>query len=132
MTGTIPNPIQTAIFPAGELTEMTGSTHLTEQANIAVLVRGTEQDLLAWLAPLVSRQSVTLDLRLVERIDAAGIAALISLYSTASRAGHSFMVANPSPHVAEILTLVGLDRILLPDRAFWGSDSGQCFESTAA
>ena len=87
MTGTIPNPIQTAIFPAGELTEMTGSTHLTEHANIAELVRGSEEDLLAWLAPLVLQQSVTLDLGTVERIDAAGIAALISLYSAASQAG---------------------------------------------
>lgn len=132
MTGTISNPMQSAIFPAGELTEMPGSKHLTEQANMTELVRGSEQGLLSWLAPLVSSQSVTLDLRIVERIDAAGIAALISLYSTASQAGHSFMVANPSPHVSEILTLVGLDRILLPQSAFWSNDSGQCFESTAA
>ncbi|MGA3010596.1 MAG: STAS domain-containing protein [Terracidiphilus sp.] len=132
MTGTISNPMQTAIFPAGELKEMTGSTHLTEQANMPELVRGTEQDLLAWLAPLVRQQSVTLDLRTVERIDAAGIAALILLYSTASQAGHSFMVTNPSPHVAEILALVGLDRILLPEQAFWSDNSGECFEPTAA
>ncbi|MFY9853814.1 MAG: STAS domain-containing protein [Terracidiphilus sp.] len=132
MTGTISNPMQSAIFPAGEMNEMSGSTQLTEQANMAELVRGTEQGLLAWLAPLVSRQNVTLDLRPVERIDAAGIAALISLYSTASQAGHSFKVANPSPHVAEILALVGLDRILIPQRSFWSDNSGQCFESTAA
>jgi len=132
MTGTIPNPMLTAIFPAGELTEMSGSTHLTEQANMAELVRGTEQGLLAWLSPLVRQQSVTLDLGSVERIDAAGIAALISLYASASQAGHCFTVANPSPHVAEILALVGLDRILLSRRALWNSNSGQCFESTAA
>lgn len=132
MTGTISNPMQAAIFPAGELTEMTGSTHLTEPARQTELVRGTEDGLLAWLSPLVRQQSVTLDLRQVERIDAAGIAALILLYSTASQAGHSFMVANPSPHVAEILALVGLDRILLPEHAFWNGNSDQCFESTAA
>jgi anti-anti-sigma factor len=111
---------------------MSGSTHLTEQANMAELVRGTEQGLLAWLSPLVRQQSVTLDLGSVERIDAAGIAALISLYASASQAGHCFTVANPSPHVAEILALVGLDRILLSRRALWNSNSGQCFESTAA
>jgi anti-anti-sigma factor len=132
MTGTMSNPMQSAIFPAGELTEMSGSTHLTEQANMAELVRGSEQGLLAWLSPLVRLQSVTLDLRSVERIDAAGIAALISLYSAASQAGHSFTVANPAHHVAEILTLVGLDRILLPERSFWDSDSCHCFESPAA
>ena len=118
MTGTISNPMQSAIFPAGELTEMTGSPQLTEQANVAELVRGTEQGLLAWLAPLVKSQSVTLDLRPVERIDAAGIAALISLYSIASQAGHSFMVANPSPHVAEILALVGLTGFSYPSPRF--------------
>ncbi len=132
MTGTVSNPMQTAIFPAGELTEMTAPAQLTEQANMAELVRGSEQGLLAWLSPLVRQQSVTLDLRSVTRIDAAGIAALISLYCTASQAGYSFTVANPSPHVAEILALVGLDRVLLSQRAFWNDNSGQCFESTAA
>jgi anti-anti-sigma factor len=132
MTGTMSNPMQSAIFPAGELKEMSGSTHLTEQANMTELVRGSEQSLLAWLEPVVRRQNVTLDLRSVERIDAAGIAALIALYASARQAGHTFTVANPAPHVDEILTLVGLDRILMPERAFWDCDSGHCFESPAA
>jgi anti-anti-sigma factor len=102
MTGTI--PIDMAIFPASE---WTGQTELAE------LVRGSEQALLARFAPLVRRQSVTLDMSSIERIDAAGIAALISLYVGAREAGHSFTVVNPSPHIAEILALVGLERILL-------------------
>ena len=132
MTGIISNPMQSSIFPAGELTEMTAPAQLTEQANVAELVRGSEQSLLAWLSPLARQQSVTLDLRSVERIDAAGIAALISLYRTASEAGHCFTVINPSPHVAEILALVGLDRVLLSQPALWNGNSGQCFEPTAA
>lgn len=96
------------------------------------LVRGTEEGLLARLAPLVRRQSVTLDLGSVERIDAAGIAALISLYASACQAGHSFAVTNPSPHVAEILALVGLERILLSSRAAWESRSCSRMERTAA
>jgi len=132
MTGIISNPMQSSIFPAGELTEMTAPAQLTEQANVAELVRGSEQSLLAWLSPLARQQSVTLDLRSVERIDAAGIAALISLYRTASEAGHCFTVINPSPHVAEILALVGLDRVLLSQPPLWNSHSGQCFEPTAA
>jgi anti-anti-sigma regulatory factor len=60
---------------------------------------------------------VTLDLTHVERIDAAGIAALISLYWCADAAGNRFTVVNASAHVAEILALVGLDRILLSRNA---------------
>lgn len=78
------------------------------------LVRGQEKDLLDRLAPVVRRQSVALDLEGVERIDAAGLAALITLYCDACKAGHSFTVARPGRHVREILTLVGLDRVLLP------------------
>jgi anti-anti-sigma factor len=117
MTAAIPIPYDTVTFAAIRLTE---------------LVRGSEECLLAHLSPLVRRQSVTLDLRPVERIDAAGIAALISLYWRASEAGHCFSVTNPSPHVAEILRLVGLDRILLSHNAVNESHSGPMFECPAA
>jgi anti-anti-sigma factor len=88
--------------------------------------------LLAWLAPLVRRQSVTLDMHSILRIDAAGIAALVSLYSVAQQAGHRFRVANLSPRVAEVLRLVGLEGILLFHRAAWKSDSSSRLERTAA
>lgn len=77
------------------------------------LVRGYDRELVEQMTPLVRKQSVALDLGMVERIDAAGIAALISLYGHARDAGHCFAVANPNTHVSEILSLVGLDRILL-------------------
>lgn len=83
-----------------------------EPGAMTELVRGTEEALLERLRPLVQSQAVTLDMRAVERIDAAGIAALISLYCAASRAGHRFTVANATGHVEEILLLVGLERIL--------------------
>jgi anti-anti-sigma factor len=86
-----------AVETGGELTE---------------LVRGQEDKLVERLAPLVRSQSVLLDMGQVERIDAAGIAALISIYRLAAEAGHRFTVANPRPRVEEILALVGLDRIL--------------------
>lgn len=82
---------------------------------ISDLVRGAEARLLEQLMPLVRRQRVWLDLRRVERIDAAGIAALITLYRAACEAGRCFAVMNPTPHVREILTLVGLDRFLLAE-----------------
>ena len=123
MTCTISIPMETAIFPAGERTEQ---TQLTE------LVRGNEQGLLARLSPLVRRHSVTLDMSSVERIDAAGIAALISLHAGAHETGHSFTVANLSPHVAEILMLVGLERILVSKYAVTESDSGSQFYRPAA
>jgi anti-anti-sigma factor len=94
----IPNPMRTKIVSGGELTE---------------LILGNEQSLLARLTPLVRRHSVTLDLSRVQRIDAGGVTALVSLYASAREAGHCFTVANLSPHVAETLRLVGLKRILL-------------------
>lgn len=77
------------------------------------LVRGNEQSLLTLFTPLVREQSIALDFSEVERIDAAGIAALISLYDHARQTGHKFTVCNVSNRVAEILALVGLDHILL-------------------
>lgn len=111
------NPYDEIIFSPGDLTE---------------LVRGTDQLLVGRLAPLVRRQSLTLDLGQVERIDAAGIAALISLYGTARDAGHNFNVVNPARHVAEILELVGLDRVLVYHNANFPSHSGLCLQHSAA
>jgi anti-anti-sigma factor len=78
------------------------------------LVRGYDQELVQRMAPVVRQKSIALDLRAVDRIDAAGIAALISLYGHARNAGHGFAVANPNTRVQEILEIVGLDRLLLP------------------
>jgi anti-anti-sigma factor len=77
------------------------------------LVRGREQEILEELQPLVESSSVRLDLGSIKRIDAAGLAALVSLYCAALKAGHDFAVVNPSRHVARILAIVGLDRILV-------------------
>ncbi len=81
------------------------------------LVRGSDLQLVEEMTPLVQRENVALDLGCVERIDAAGIAALISLYRIADESGHRFSVLNAAPHVAELLRLVGLDRILLSRNA---------------
>ena len=80
---------------------------------ITELVRGNDHRLVAQLAPLVREHNVTLDLKSVARIDAAGIAALISLYGCAHDAGHGFRLCNVPARVAQILALVGLDAILL-------------------
>jgi anti-anti-sigma factor len=96
------------------------------------LVRGQEDKLLERLTPLVRDQSVTLDLKQVERIDAAGIAALITLYRLAGEAGHSFAVANASPRVEEILGLVGLERILASQNAEEAAGASLRLELTAA
>jgi anti-anti-sigma factor len=95
-----------------------------EPAELTELVRGHDQRLLERVAPLVRRQSIALDLNSVERIDAAGIAALVTLYTTACAAGHSFTVSKASPRVARILALVGLDRILLSQNAVQTSHCG--------
>ena len=82
-------------------------------SGIRQLVRGREQEILEELQPLVESCSVRLDLSSIERIDAAGLAALVSLYCAASNAGHDFAVVNPPRQVARILAIVGLDRSLL-------------------
>lgn len=77
------------------------------------LVRGQDLSFVERLTPLVRCQNVLLDFAHVDRVDAAGIAALIALYGTAQGAGHSFAITGACAHVREVLTLVGLDRILL-------------------
>ena len=103
-----------------------GPIELTE------LVKGHEQALLDQMGPLVSQQSIALDLTPVERIDAAGIAALVTLYANACQAGHSFTVSNAQPHVARILALVGLDRILMSQDAVQNPLSGAQLQRSAA
>lgn len=77
------------------------------------LVRGQEQDFLCRLRPLVAAANITLDLAGTERIDAAGLAALIALYNESRRSGRHFAVANPSLRIRKILRMVGLDTVLL-------------------
>jgi anti-anti-sigma factor len=86
-------------------------------SELTELVRGSELRLIEEIEPLVRRQDVSLDLAGVERIDAAGIAALISLYRMARESGHGFSISKVSARVAEMLALVGLDRILLSQNA---------------
>jgi len=112
--------------------ETSTETPITASGDLRELVRGEEQTFLERMAPVVRRQSVSLDLGRVERIDAAGIAALISLYNVARSAGHELTIFNASHRVAEILALVGLDRIFLSHDAVRNSQSGPCFERPAA
>jgi anti-anti-sigma factor len=95
-----------------EIIKLNGSMVMAA-CELKELVRGYDRELVERMTPLVQKHSIALDLEMVERIDAAGIAALITLYGHARDAGHCFAVANPNTHVSEILSLVGLDRILL-------------------
>jgi anti-anti-sigma factor len=104
---------------------------ITIQGNLHELVRGEEQRLVKELQPIVREQSVTLDMQHIERIDAAGIAVLISLYGEARMSGHEFAIINASHRVAEILELVGLDRILISGEPSRCPDQ-PCYEMPAA
>jgi len=103
-----------------------------ESNELTELVRGHEQQLLERLQPLVRRQNVTLDLENIERIDAAGLAALITLYCDACKAGYRFAIENPSQHVREILAIVGLDKLLLSQNTEHISYCGHQLQETAA
>jgi anti-anti-sigma factor len=102
------------------------TTKLTE------LVLGHERDLVARVAPLVRGQSIALDLSQVERVDAAGVAALVELYALACEAGHSFYILNASAHVTQVLALCGLDRILMSHDMVHESYCGRQIELSAA
>jgi anti-anti-sigma factor len=103
-----------------------------ESNKITELVRGTEQELLERLQPQVRRQNVTLDLEHVSRIDAAGLAALITLYCDACQAGYRFTISNPSRHIREILGLVGLDALLVSKNAEEVHDFSMELQESAA
>jgi anti-anti-sigma factor len=107
-------------------------TVISAPGGMTELVRGTDQKLVECVTYVLRDRDVTLDLRSVRRIDAAGIAALISLYGLAREAGHNFTVCNVSGHVREILALVGLDRILVSHNVVRSSQSGPCAERPAA
>jgi anti-anti-sigma factor len=107
-------------------------TLLIAPSDLHELVRGQERDLVERMTPIVRKQSVTLDLAHVERIDAAGITALISLYGSAHNAGNEFNVVHASPRVAEIIALVGLDRILISHNAVSSPHSEPCYTQPAA
>jgi len=81
------------------------------------LVRGSEVEMLEALMPRIKCESLALDLSGVERIDAAGIAALIRLYCGASAAGTEFSVVAPSVRVRAMLRTVGLESVLVADGA---------------
>jgi anti-anti-sigma factor len=108
------------------------TSQVFEPNEIAELVRGNEKQLLERLQPLVLRQNITLDLAHIQRIDAAGLAALIALYCDACQTGHRFAISNPSPHVREILALVGLDVLLVSQNAEEISSFRTQFQETAA
>jgi anti-anti-sigma factor len=96
------------------------------------LVRGQDASLLERLAPLVLHRNVALDLSCVERIDAAGISALIALYSAARASGHCFSVTNVPARVAQILEVVGLDHLLISHNAVRDSQYDPCAQRSAA
>lgn len=107
-------------------------TRVIPPNGITELVRGTDHLLVATVAPMVRQGDVMLDLSAIRRIDAAGIAALISLYGCAHDAGHRFEVCNVATRIDEILRLVGLETILVcHDAAAMQAGEG-CLEQSAA
>lgn len=107
MCESMPNLVITAVEPA-ERAELMRSEMVQGE-----LVRGQESCLLERVGPLVRERNVALDLHCVDRIDAAGISALVALYQSSLEFGHRFCVTNASPRVQQILSVVGLDRLLI-------------------
>jgi anti-anti-sigma factor len=77
------------------------------------LVRGGEKDLFSQALPALDHGDVTLDMREVELIDAAGLGMLVILHHAAKQAGSRLAIANPRPRIHELLQLTRLDSILM-------------------
>ncbi len=110
----------------------TSAIRVMSPGELTELVRGTDHILLALLAPMVQQYNVALDLTRIRRIDAAGIAALISLYSCALESGHTFCAFNVAPRIDDILRLVGLESLLVSHDAIQAMACEGCREQTAA
>jgi anti-anti-sigma factor len=87
---------------------------------ITELVRGSDLRLVERVEPVVRSGDAALDCSAIQRIDAAGISALVLLHERARSAGHFFYLLNVQPHVAEVLALLGLDRIFVMPEASRG------------
>jgi len=74
-----------------------------------LLIRGCEEAFLAEMEARAMAEDLELDLGQVERIDAAGIGALVKLRGVALAAGRRLSITSASRRAAEILHLVGLD-----------------------
>ena len=106
--------------------------HRTAHGGGVIDRRDLDAGLIERLGPLVLVQSVTLEMGSVERIDAAGIAALVVLYQNAQAAGHRFRVSNVPARVEQILAMVGLERYLGSHTAVQVSPCGHHGERPAA
>ena len=108
------------------------TAYVSAPAGMTELVRGSDLKLVVHVEPLARATNVILNFEPIERIDAAGIAALISLYGSARDAGYTFRVCNVRAHVEEVLSLVGLDDILVAGYASWGAPVHTELTQTAA
>jgi anti-anti-sigma factor len=96
------------------------------------LVRDQIAGLMERLSPLVREHDVALDLTSVDRIDAAGITALVALFRGARETGHRFWLTNVPARVAQTLSVVGLDGILFSRNAVRKSQCGPRMRRPAA
>jgi anti-anti-sigma factor len=125
MTNTMCEPMPTMMIKAFEPAER------TELAR-GPLVRDQIAGLVERLSPLVRERDVALDLTSVDRIDAAGITALVALFRGARETGHRFTLANVPARVAQTLTVVGLDGILFSRNAVRNLQCGKQIRRSAA
>jgi anti-sigma B factor antagonist len=61
-------------------------------------------------------QGVALDLSELSMCDSTGLGALVRLYRQAEAAGLAFRLCDPRPHVADLLAMTGIDKVIPVDR----------------
>ena len=60
---------------------------------------------------LLGCRSVVADIRDLDAVGSSGVGFFVDLHTWATRAGGCFVLAAPSPHVSEVLSLTGLSNI---------------------
>ena len=78
-----------------------------------MLIRGCEASFLAELESRAVDSDLELDLGQVERIDAAGIGALLHLRALADQAGRRLSISSASRRATEVIRLVGLESVFM-------------------
>jgi anti-anti-sigma factor len=101
------------------------SCHVGPDGHAEVAMRGeldlaTVDRVVSFVSDVIDRHDgpVTADLGEIAFCDACGVGALVKIVSYAEHAGRPFELARPSPAVAKIMRITGVDhRLLAPSQA---------------
>lgn len=89
--------------PSGTVLALAGDLHLHTAGQLRDILKNTELD---------TGQQLIIDMKALEFCDSSGIAALVAAYRHAQKSRAAFALTAPTPRLARLLALSGLDRFL--------------------